>query len=57
MTRYMLMYAAWLAGVLTMAAVAVAWYKHVEEIGLQELGDRLTQTPATGDTEDTETES
>lgn len=41
MKRYVLMYMAWLAGVLTMAAAATAWYRYVEEIGTTELAARL----------------
>lgn len=53
MKRYLLTYTAWLVGVLSMAAIAVAWYRYVENIGMQELADRLRE-PATGATEDTE---
>ena len=41
MRKYVYAYAAWLAGVLTMAALAVAWYRHVEGIGLREVARRL----------------
>lgn len=41
MRKYVIAYGAWLAGVLTMAAIALAWYRHVEDIGLRELGARV----------------
>lgn len=55
MRHYSLMYVGWIAGVITMAAVAVAWYRHVEAIGLRALADRMTEDHATGATEATET--
>lgn len=46
MRKYVYAYAAWLAGVGVMAAVALAWYRYVEKIGLRELAERLTDTDA-----------
>ena len=41
MKRYLIAYGIWLASVLGMGAVALFWYKHVERIGWEELGDKL----------------
>lgn len=52
MQKYVLLYVAWLAGVLAMAGIAAVWYKRVEEIGLREMAERAFGT-ATDDTEAT----
>lgn len=54
MRRYVLMYAGWLIGVLTMTAIAVVWYRRVEEIGYGELADRMMHPRATDAPEATE---
>jgi phosphatidylserine decarboxylase len=54
MRKYVAAYVLWLTAVLGMAAVAVTWYKKVEEIGYRELADRLRN--ATEATEATEAE-
>jgi hypothetical protein len=41
MRKYVLAYSTWLLGVLTMAAVALAWYRHVEGISYREVLERL----------------
>ena len=41
MTQYLRAYLLWFSFVTAAAAVAVAWYRHVEEIGLKETGERL----------------
>lgn len=53
MQKYVLLYVAWLAGVLAMAGIAAVWYKRVEEIGIREMADRAFRPAATDDTEDT----
>lgn len=54
MRKYVAAYAVWLAAVLAGAAVAIAWYKRVEEIGYRELASRLRPDDATEATEATE---
>lgn len=52
MRKYVMAYGVWLAGVLTMAAVALAWYRHVEQIGLRELAARMTTPESPQDATD-----
>lgn len=52
MRKYVIAYAGWVVGTLTMTGVALAWYKHVEQIGLGELASRLRATDDTEATED-----
>jgi hypothetical protein len=47
MQKYLIAYGAWLAGVLTMAGIALAWYKHVERIGVTELAARMAERTET----------
>lgn len=56
MTQYLRAYLLWFSFVAAAAAVAVAWYRHVEEIGLREVAERL-QERDTEDTEDTDGEN
>lgn len=49
MRRYVLMYAGWIAGVVAMSAIAVAWYRYVEEIGYREVANRLRSREAATD--------
>lgn len=53
MQKYIIAYLAWLLGVLCMAGAALAWYRHVEQIGLRELAARMaaTDAPEATDTE------
>lgn len=57
MKRYLLAYAAWLGAVLVMAGIALAWYRHVEEIGWRELGARLTNDDAGNTSNDSNVQS
>lgn len=52
-SKYMAAYAAYIIGMIGLATVAVAWYKHVEQIGMNELRERMR--PAPDATEDTDT--
>lgn len=47
MRHYVIAYASWLAGVLTMAVIALAWYRHVEQVGIRELAARLQPDAST----------
>lgn len=51
MKKYVTAYALWFLGVLAMAAVAAAWYRYVEDIGVRELASRLRATDATDATD------
>lgn len=55
MKRYIIAYGAWLMGVFACAAVMLAWYKHVQEIGWRELANialaREAQAPDDVDAE------
>lgn len=46
MKRYLAAYAGWLAFVFIAGGIAVAWYRHVEQIGLMELVERMNDTDA-----------
>lgn len=52
MRKYMIAYAGWVVGTLTMTGAALAWYRHVENIGIREMASRLRATDATEATED-----
>lgn len=49
MRKYLVAYGAWLVGVLTMAGIALAWYRHVEGIGLRDLAERVNGPDETPD--------
>lgn len=53
MSKYMIAYLGWVAGTLAMTGIGLAWYRHVEGIGIRELASRLN---ATDDTEATGTD-
>lgn len=54
MRKYLYAYAMWLTFVTAAAAVALAWYRHVEEIGLQEAAARMKSQTDTDDTGDSD---
>lgn len=49
MRKYIAAYGIWLAAVLAMGAAAVAWYRYVEGVGLDELRTRLTEVEDDGE--------
>jgi hypothetical protein len=51
--KYVVAYVAWLAFIAVAAAVAVSWYRKVEQIGWQEVADRLRDDDTEHDGTDT----
>lgn len=51
MRRYVTAYALWFAFVASAAMIAIAWYQHVERIGLEEFRGRHTPDPSQTDEE------